>query len=185
VVADLFGIVLCPVDEARSPSPQHVEPDHVDAWGVFDYASVVADTTFAIDDGHVQPGVVWAVSRGPHDGADSTVDQIEAESRGGGDSRRVESLWRIADFEARGVCPIIERLQQPVHLEIGHRAHVGQRAGELGLTTSDSSQSPDDLHSAIGERVQVNRAAFWGPDQLGRREIPGSNEIIHLGVTLI
>ncbi len=80
--------------------------------------------------------------------------------------------------------PLVEAIEQPVHLQIGQPADVGQRAGELGDAVADRRQASDDAHAAIGQRVEVDRPVLGRPDQLRRRQVAGADEIVHLVVAL-
>jgi hypothetical protein len=51
--------------------------------------------------------------------------------------RRID---RVADAVRRG--PLVDRVQQPVLLEIGELAQIAQRSGELGLAVPNPASRP-------------------------------------------
>jgi hypothetical protein len=61
-------IVFGAVNEARLSPAHEVEPENVETWHV-NYAAVVAQPTFAIERGHVEPPVVGPKTGRPDDGA--------------------------------------------------------------------------------------------------------------------
>ena len=75
--------------------------------------------------------------------------------------------------------------EQPVHLEIGERARVGQRSGELGDAVAEPAESTDDPDPEITQRVEVDRASLRGADELGRGEMAGADDVVERVVPLV
>ena len=70
-------IVASTVDECRPPAAQHRYADDVHT-GRCDDTTIVAHTAPAIEDGHVKPRIIGTVPRGPDDGPDLTVLEVES-----------------------------------------------------------------------------------------------------------
>ena len=109
-------------------------PIRVHARGLDD-APVVADTALAVEDRHVEPRVVGAEPGRPDDGSDFTAREIDSRAAAMLRPRWVRSgvagpTSPSSPFSAR---PFVDRVEQPVHLEVGQRALVSQRSRELRL----------------------------------------------------
>ena len=150
-------VVAGTVDEARLASTQERRADQVHP-GRVDDTTVVADHALAVEDVHVEPGVVGAEAGRPDDGLDRPAGEIQAERRRLGHDRRREPVRRrYRVVHAVGRRPLVDGVEQPVELEVGELALVPQRPGELGAAVADAGEAADQLHADAGERVEVER----------------------------
>jgi hypothetical protein len=78
--AQVPGVVLCAVDEARLAAPQERQSHHVHPRRVDD-AAIVAQPALAIEDGDVEPRVIRPEAGGPDDRPDLSPAQIEARAQ--------------------------------------------------------------------------------------------------------
>ena len=62
--------------------------------------------------------------------------------------------------EPSGERPVVEGLQQAVHLEVGEFAKIGKRAGELGDPAVDAAEASNDVHALIDQRVEIDRPSL-------------------------
>lgn len=81
VCGEVGAVVFGTVDEAGPAPPEDVGAEQVHAGGVADDPSVVADASLVVEDGHVDPGVLRVVPRGPDDGPDVATAEVELEDR--------------------------------------------------------------------------------------------------------
>ena len=82
--------------------------------------------------------------------------------------------------------PLVDRVQQPVQLEVGELAQVAQRAGELRLAVADAGEPADELRRpSDGERVQVDVAPVGIARELERRQGAGAPQVVDLVVALV
>src|SRR5688572_7062091 len=130
VGAQIARIVAGSIDEARLAAPQKWQTHDVQARRLRHNAAVVADVALGIEDRDLQPGVVGAKPRRPDDGPDSGTAEIEPEWRRCFYARRLGPMRRI-DRAVHAVLrgPLVERVQQPVLLEVGQLAEIAQRPG--------------------------------------------------------
>ena len=144
------------------------------------------EAALRVEDGHVEPLVVGLEPRGPDDRSDLAAAEVEPEPRRLRDLRRGKALGS-ADLGVLpcGVSPLVERVQQPLHLQIGQRADVAQAAGEQCAAVTDGRQAAHEVDAHRRQRVQVERRSLGRADQLGRREPPRPLEILDLVVALI
>src|SRR5262249_10492012 len=90
-------------------------------------AAIVADPSFAIEDGHSEPGVVGAEAGSPYHRLDLAAAKIEGQRRRRLDRSRGKAMRRIdLAVDVIGVRPGVDSIEQPVHLEVGQLAHVAQ-----------------------------------------------------------
>ena len=81
--------------------------------------------------------------------------------------------------------PLVDGVEQPVHLEIGERALVAQRTGELRLAVPDPGETADQLHADGAERVEVERHALGRAHKLHGRDAPRAGDVVDLVVALM
>src|SRR5581483_691048 len=155
------------VDEARPAPAQERQADDVHPRRVDDDAAVVAYAAPPVEDGNVEPGVVGPVPRREEHRPDLAAEAererwLRLHPRGLGTLRRLDVVV--------GTCgggPFVEARQQSVHLEVGERAHVGERTGQLRDGAGDAAEATDDAHARIHEPVQIEGRARRRADQLG------------------
>ncbi len=74
--------------------------------------------------------------------------------------------------------PVVQRGQQPTHLQVGKRTHVTQRPGEQRLAIAHAGQAADDAYAFRAEYVEINDGPLARADQLGRGHGTGARQII-------
>src|SRR4051812_3613385 len=122
MIAEIARVVASAVDEGRLAAAQKLQPHKIHAW-LLGHASVMADLALAIENRHLQPGIVRAVTGGPDDRANLAGGEINAEGWRAFHLGRGKAVRRIdLAVEAIPGRPLVYGVQQPVHLEIGHRA---------------------------------------------------------------
>src|SRR5262249_11418579 len=172
-------VVLDAADERRLASAKHRQAKRVQTWTVDD--AVVAEVALRIDDRHVEPAVLGPIAGRPHDRSDLAGSEVELQSGRSRHLRRREALRNRAPVPG----PLVERVQQPFHLQVGERAHVPAPAGEERSTVADGRPPTDELDAHRRQRVEVERRPFVRADELRRREPPRALEIVELVVPLI
>ena len=60
--------------------------------------------------------------------------------------------------------PLVEAVEEAVHLEIGELADVAQRAGELNAAIAEAHESADEADAERRQGVEVERLAFRRAD---------------------
>src|SRR5690606_13439391 len=83
------------------------------------------------------------------------------------------------------LCPFVEPVEQTRELQVGHRAMVAQRAGELRLAVRGADEPADELDAALGQRVLIERRALGRADELRRRHAARADDIVDLVVALV
>ena len=151
-------IVLGAVDEGRLAAPEHRQSDRI------------------------EPGRVDArPRRGAGDPCDRRPERRASCSRGETRSPRRSTGSRRCRGRARAVTtsgtrvgskrsggadvgitrvrprPLVERVEQPVHLEVGQRELIAQPAGKQRPAVAHRRQPADELDADRGERVEVER----------------------------
>ena len=81
--------------------------------------------------------------------------------------------------------PFVERIQQPLHLEVGEREQVAQPAREERPPVAHGGEPADDLHADVAERVEVERRALRRAHELRRRQPAGAGQVVDLVVALV
>lgn len=184
MIAEVGGVVVGPVDEARPAASEKRHPEQVQTGCVADHTAVVTYVTGAVDDREVQPGEVGPVAAGPDDRPDIAPAEVDGQGRRRGRVGRIEAVRGVDDVvETGGAGPGVEGVEEAVHLQVGEGAEVGERAGELGHAVAEPAEPPDELHPPGGERVQVDRGAFGSADELGRRDVARPDDVVDLVVT--
>ncbi len=107
--------------------------------------------------------------------ADLSGAQVQLEHRAPG-LGRVRALAPTAGVGVDGV-------EQPAELEVGERADVGQRPGELGDAVAHPGEPADDPHPVGPEGVEVEGAV--GADELERGEVARPDEVVDLVPALV
>ena len=112
--------------------------------------------------------------------------EIHAEGRRALDLGGGKAVRRI-DLAVEAVLgrPFVDCVQQPVHLEVGHRAIVVQRARELRLAVDDARDPADEFHANVGQRVEIQGPALRRAGQLKRRHPPRPDDVIDLVIALV
>ena len=98
----------------------------------------------------------------------------------------LEALGR-ADLVVAAVLarPLVEGVEQAVHLEVGEREHVAQAAGEQRDAVAHRGPAAHQLDPHGGERVEVERHPLGGADELRGGQPPGAGEVLDLVVPLV
>jgi hypothetical protein len=65
-----------------------------------------------------------------------------------------------------GSRPLVERLQQPVHLQIRQRKLIRQSSREQRPPVAHCGEPADNLNAGGTQRVDIQRRAPWCADQL-------------------
>jgi hypothetical protein len=128
-------------------------------------AAVMADTALVVEHRDVEPREVGAKAGRPEDRADLATRQVERERcvlhRG-----RRRPVQGVARTEAVLQGPLVDRVEQAVHLEVGEGALVPEAAGEQRGALPDRSQPTPDLDADGLEPVQVETGALRRADEL-------------------
>src|SRR5690606_31381746 len=93
--------------------------------------------------------------------------------------RRLESLGRRHVEIGLPARPLVEPVEQPVHLEIGEREQVLETAREERLAVADGGEPPDELDAGSAQGIQVERRSLGRADELRRRQIARTLEIVY------
>ncbi len=127
VGAQVAGVIAGAIDKARFAASQERHPHQVHPRRIDDDSPVMADTTFAVEHGHIEPGKVRAKPRRPEDGPDLATAQVDAERRRRLDTGGLEAMGRL-DLIVQSVFagPFVDGVEQPVHLEVRQGALVPQ-----------------------------------------------------------
>src|SRR5262245_15369063 len=154
--AQVASIVTGAVDQRGFAAPQELHPHEVDA-GRTDNAAVVRDVALTIENRQLQPGIVWSVTGGPNDRLDAALNEVHAERGRLLDAGRRQTIRRAdRSIETVRVRPFVDQLEQAAHLEIGERAHVAQRAGELCLPIlRDACETTNQPYADLGEGIEI------------------------------
>ena len=185
VIDHLTRVVLDTADERGLAPPQHGQPQGVQSRAG-DHAALVVQLALRVDDRHVEPPVVRPETRRPHDRGDLATSQVKLQPRRLGHACRRETLGRagLSVIPLR-LGPLVERVQQALHLEVREREHVPQATGEQRAAVTYRRPAAYQLDAHRGERVEIQRRPLGGPDELGRRQPPGPGEILNLVVPLV
>src|SRR5580693_769372 len=171
------------VDVGGGAGAEDRQAEHVESGGFGDHAAVVADAAFAVTDGDVEPGVVGKETRGPQHRGDLAAGQVEFQGGTGVDAGGCEPVrCRQLIVQARRGGPLVGPGQEPVHLQVGESAGVGECPGELSYPVGDTAEAARQTDPDRGQRVEVRRGSFGGPGELGRGEVAGPGEVVDLVV---
>src|SRR5215207_7519325 len=80
MIAEIARIVAGAIDQGRLATAQKLQPHQVHAWMCRDPA-IVTHLALAIENRHIEPGVVRAVAGSPNDRPDLARGEIHAERR--------------------------------------------------------------------------------------------------------
>ena len=149
--ANVSRIVLDAEDEARLSSPHQRQAEQVKARRIDD-TTVMPDLTFAVEYRYIEPAVVRSKARGPDHRADASLVHVQRQQRIVVDAGRIEAFGSAG---AVGVRSLVDGLQQPLHLQVGKRAHVLQGTREQCNVVADPHQAPGDSGTLVLEAVQV------------------------------
>ena len=144
---DVARIVFGAVDEGGLAAAEHRQSDRVQPRRIDD-AAVVAQVAFVIDDRHVEPAVVGTKSgrpqrpTGSRRSRRSSVERRRRPARASARSARAGRRRIAAPWLRR---PLIERVEQPFHLQIGERELIAQAAGEQRPAVAHRREPADDL----------------------------------------
>ena len=141
----------------------------------------------AIENGKLEPGIVGTIAGGPNDCPDLSIGEIQTKRRG-----LLNLGSAAADVTARPsaskpfLCAHSSTRFRSLHLEIGERAHVAQRSGELCLAAfSDPCESADQPHSYLGEGIEVESRSIGCAGQLQRRNPARPRDVVDLVIALV
>ena len=81
--------------------------------------------------------------------------------------------------------PLVERVEEAVHLEVGQRKHVPQAAREERAAVAHHRQPADDLDAHGVERVEIERRALGRAHELRRRQPSRARQVVDLVVALV
>ena len=87
--------------------------------------------------GDVEPGQVGPVAGRPDDRRDPAGAEARRQRDGRRHARSARTAAAVLGVDPGPVGPRVDGVQQPAQLEVGQRAHVGQRAGELRGPVAD------------------------------------------------
>ena len=149
-----------------------------------DDAAVVADAALVVEHRHVEPREVGAEAGRPDDRPDLAARQVERERCVLHRCRR-RPVHRIAGTEAMVQGPLVDRVEQAVHLEVREGALVPEATGEQRRAVPDRSQPTPDLDADGLQRVQVEAGALRRADELWRRHVAGPGDVVHLVEALV
>ena len=185
MVAEIARVVAGAVDQGRLAAAQKLHPHEVHARMLGD-PTIVTDLALAIENRHLKPGIVRAIAGGPDNRPYLAGAEIHAEGRRALDLGGGKAVRRIdLTIEAILGRPFVDCAQQPVHLEIGHRAIVVQRSRELRLSVGDARDPANEFHADAGQRVEVQGPALGRASQLKRRHPPRPVDVIDLVIALV
>ena len=125
--------------------------------------------------------------RSPRRWSGSRRCEVEIESRDEAGTRGWLEALR-GPTSARRACgarPLVERVEQPIHLQVGQRELIAEPAREQRPAVAHRGQPADDLDAGRAERVEVERRALRRADQLRRRQPPGARQVVDLVVALV
>ena len=127
MLTEIEGVVFGAVDEGRSAAAQELRAEQIGARRAAHDAAVVLDPLVTIEYRKFQPGVVGPVTAGPDDRADLAALQIDTELRCSFDLGWFESVRSVdVVVESCARCPLVDRVEQAVHLQIGERTIVAE-----------------------------------------------------------
>ena len=154
--------------------------------GRLDDAAVVPQVALLVEHRHVEPAVVRTKAGRPDDRPDLAAAQIELQPRRRRHAGRLEALGRadvgVAAVRAR---PLVERVEQALHLEIGEREHVAQAAREQRAAVAHRGEPADELDADRAERVEIERGPLRRADELRRRQPARARQVVDLVVALV
>src|SRR5579859_2542190 len=177
-----FGVRARAVDVGGGAGAEYRQAEDVEPGGAGDHATVVADAAGAVTHGDVQPGVVGPEAGRPQGGRDLPARQVQFQRRPGIDARWLEAVRRRQLIvEPRRGGPLVCPVQEPVHLQVGEGAGVGERPGELGDAVSDAAEAAGDADSSRGERVKVGDCRRVSGELRGG-QMAGPRKVINLVV---
>ena len=81
--------------------------------------------------------------------------------------------------------PLVDRVQQPLELEVREVADVAQRAGERRRGAVHRAQATDQRRAARSQRVEVQVRPLRRADELRRRHVPRPHQIVDLVEALV
>ena len=125
-----------------------------------DHAAVVPQVALLVDDGNVAASCSRAETRSPTRSTGSrrfagrSASRDDSGARVG--SKRSGRRRRPSPLGAR---PLVERVEQALHLQIGEREHVPQPAREQRAAVAHGGEAPHELDADRGERVEIERRA--------------------------
>ncbi len=163
------------------------KPDRIEPRRVVDDAAVVAQMALAIDHAALRASRSRGESRSPRrsSGSRRCADRARAASARARASARSARAAPTSASRAPHARPLVERVEQPLHLQIRERELIAQPAREQRAAVADRAQAADDLDASAGERVEIERRVLGRADQLRRRQAARAHEVVDLVVALV
>ena len=82
--------------------------------------------------------------------------------------------------------PGVDGVEQPLELDVGEAALVGQRPGELGDSgVGDAGESPGELHAFVLEGVEVDGGPLGGSDELEGGQAASPDDVVDTTLALV
>ena len=107
------------------------------------------------------------------------VVQVHAKSRFWPNIRGLVAMGRGKPLgKPVRVHPTIDAGKEPVHLQIGQCAVVGQRSRELRLAVTKADEATHELDARLAQAVEIDGHALRRSDQLGRRQAPRPFDVL-------
>ena len=100
----------------------------------------------------------------------SPLLEVEAQSDDAGARVGSKRSGGPTSHRVRLARPLVERVEQPFHLEVGQRELIAQPAREQRLAVAHGGQAADDLDARRAQGVEVQRRTLRRSDQLRRGE---------------
>ena len=172
MVGEVAGVGGGAVDQRRAAAAQERQPHDVEPGSGGD-AAVVHDPALAVEHRHVRND-----RSGRKPVAHTTLSMPPRPSRAdraGAGTAVGAKRCGASRLDARPVGPRVERVEQPAQLEVGQRAHVRQRSGELHRRVPGAGEPADERHPVLAQRVQVEGARR--ADELHRRQVPHPEQV--------
>src|SRR5215475_9375900 len=151
----LTSVILGTANERGPAPPEHGQPQRVQSRAG-DHTALVVQLALRIGHGHVEPPVAGPETRRPYDRADLAASQVELQPCRLGYACWCETLRRagLSVIPVR-LGPLVERVQQALHLEVREREHISQAAGEQRAAVTYRRPAAHQLDAHRGERVEI------------------------------
>src|SRR5205085_3984449 len=114
-------------------------------------------------------------------GSNGAAPQIDAERRKILDAGGFEAMrWLDLVIQSPIGGPGIDAVEKPIHLEIGQRALIAERARELRLAIGDARQASGETDPDAGQPIEIDGSPIEGTGQLERRYVSRAPDVVDL-----